>query len=35
LETIAFLSSLVLIGIFVTLYRLDRGARQQDESKNR
>jgi hypothetical protein len=35
LETIAFLSSLVLAGIFVTLYRFERRARQQDTENNR
>jgi hypothetical protein len=34
LETIAFLSSLVLAGIFVTLFRLERRARQQDAENN-
>jgi hypothetical protein len=35
LETIAFLSSLGLLGIFFTLFALDRRARQQDDSEPR
>jgi hypothetical protein len=34
LETIAFLSSLVLAGIFFALFTLDRRARQQDADNN-
>jgi len=35
LETIAFLSSLILAGIFVTLYRLERRAAQQENAERR
>jgi hypothetical protein len=35
LETIAFLSSLILAGIFVTLYRLERRAAQQEDAERR
>jgi hypothetical protein len=33
LETIAFLSSLVLAGIFFTLFRLERRAARQEEAE--
>jgi hypothetical protein len=34
LETIAFLSSLGLVAIFVTLFTLDRRARQQHDDNH-